>query len=139
MWNPSSPWMNCLRGTDMPGRTFTVRPPDHQQTSGGVGGLASPSTLDRKSASPFRAVKRGEAPVRRFSRFSVRKSFLTRTAGRTTCRSTSERVQSLDKVPSALCRYTGPSPKGDGFSSSVNYTIKCNTIGNKRSSYRSLV
>ncbi len=55
---------------------------DHQQTLGGVGGLASPSTLDRKSASPFGAFKRGEAPVRRFLRSFARKSFITRMNGR---------------------------------------------------------
>ena len=42
-----------------------------------------------------------------FRAFPLGKASLhERTAGRTTCRSTSERVQSLDKVPSALCRYT---------------------------------
>ena len=44
-------------------------------------------TANRKPASPFGAVKRGEAPVRRFSCFSVGKASLREgTAGRTACR-----------------------------------------------------
>ena len=74
---------------------------------GGIGGLASPPILDRKSASPFGAVKRGEAPVRRFSRDFACKiaSLHEQTAGRAIYGSTSARVQTLEKVPIALCRH----------------------------------
>ena len=71
---------------------------DYQQTKGGVGGLASPSTFNRKPASPFGAFKRGEAPVRRFSKQSEGLlPYTNERPGERRSRSTSERVQNSTK------------------------------------------
>ena len=76
---------------------------DYQQTKGGVGGLASPSTFNRKPASPFGAFKRGEAPVRRFSKQSEGLlPYTNERPGERRSRSTSERVQNSTKW---LCHF----------------------------------
>ncbi len=70
-------------------------------------------TVNRKSASPIGAVKRGEAPVRRFSRDFACKiaSLHEQTAGRAIYGSTSARVQILEKVPKALFRHAEGKPQ----------------------------
>ena len=76
--------------------------------------LVRPSTNSgrrRRARKPFDFRSKSGDMRGDFRAFPLGKASLhERTAGRTTCRSTSECVQNLDKVPIALCRYADEHP-----------------------------